>query len=151
MSTTTTTPATTTTATLKTPEQITEAAAEAMVREHELMRVAGESARNSLAWELVSGDTLIVEHALEELVRRAIEADRAQRDLYELIAEALEGRADWDEGDGENAQRAADLLRAGTEDCIWDRYVGPMLDDLMRHLGAPDDKPMKTPEQEAAR
>lgn len=64
---------------MKTPAQITEEVAEQMVAKHGLLRESGESARNSLAWELVTGDTLIVEHALEELVARAIEADRAQR------------------------------------------------------------------------
>ncbi|UOR02078.1 hypothetical protein MUN77_01720 [Leucobacter allii] len=83
--------------------------------------------------------------AMRRALVAAIKADRAQRDLYELIAEALDDRGDWDQGDGENAQRAAALIRAGTEDYIWDRYIGPMVDDLMQHLGAPDEDEVADP------
>lgn len=73
---------------MKTPEQITEEVAEQMVTENELLRASGETARDSLAWELVNGETLIVEHALEDLVNRAIEADRAQREA-DVIAQKV--------------------------------------------------------------
>lgn len=72
---------------------------------------------------------------VHEMMADAIETDRKQRDVYELIAEALDDRSDWDNGEGERAQLAAALVRAGTEDSIWDRHFGPMLDDLMKRLG----------------
>lgn len=68
-------------------------------------------------------------------IESAIETDRAQRDIYELIAEALDDRADWDDGDGERAQRAAEILRNNESEDAWDLYLGPMLDDMMTYIG----------------
>lgn len=60
-------------------------------------------------------------------VTEAIEADRKQRDIYELIAEALDERAEnWDEP---SYALAAQNVRDGHEDdYIWDEIIGPMLD-----------------------
>lgn len=65
-----------------------------------------------------------------------------QRDLYELIAEALEDRADgWDSDHPDDAEiaerqrRAAEALRNNEGDEAWDRYIGPMLDEMEEEYG----------------
>ena len=72
---------------------------------------------------------------IAELIAEAIEADRAQRDLCELIAEALDEREGLS-GDGEAAKAAAAVrCEGGYEDVIWDCFIGPMLDQLERVYG----------------
>lgn len=75
---------------------------------------------------------------LTEMIVTAIQADREHTDIYEATAQALDDRSDWDDGEGERAQRAAAHLRASTDERIWERYFGPLLDDLMNSLGAPE-------------
>lgn len=68
----------------------------------------------------------------------AIEADRAKRDIYELIAEALDERGHMFGGEGELsklATRAAEVIRSDEDDTIWTLYIGPMLDALEQNLG----------------
>lgn len=66
----------------------------------------------------------------------AIEADRAQRDIYELIAEALDERVAndlYDDEQTERTKKAAARFRGengGWEDDLWNKYIGPMLDDI---------------------
>lgn len=76
------------------------------------------------------------------LVRRAmilaVETDRAQRDLYELIAQALDERAERDplsEHIKGNARRAAREVRHDQHDDLWDRFIRPMLDQMQKELG----------------
>ena len=60
--------------------------------------------------------------SLHDLMVAAIEADRAQRDLIECIAEALDDRG---------AKDAAQLVRdTDPDDDLWNNYVGPMLDSI---------------------
>lgn len=71
----------------------------------------------------------------------AIEADRAQRDLYELIAEALDDRAENLHDDEypehtERRKRAAQRLRDQSADDAWCDFIGPMLDDMEDRYGA---------------
>lgn len=74
------------------------------------------------------------ENEILYMIESAIESDRAQRDIYELIAEALDERAEnWGE---EMPANAAERIREGREDdYIWDDYIGPMLDRLTEELG----------------
>lgn len=72
----------------------------------------------------------------ELIAEKAIEADRAQRDIYELIAEALDDRVAndlYDDEQTERTKRAAARFRGedgGWEDDLWDKYIGPMLDQV---------------------
>lgn len=75
----------------------------------------------------------------------AIEADRKQRDIYELLAEALDDRAaGWDESGEPDvdspAHRAAQELRGISNevriDTAWDDHIGPMLDRMEQEYGA---------------
>ena len=59
---------------------------------------------------------------LRALMAAAIEADRAQRNLIECIAEALDDRG---------AKDAAQFVRdTDPDDDLWNNYVGPMLDSI---------------------
>lgn len=58
----------------------------------------------------------------ETLVRYTVELDRRQRDLVEVISEALDDRG---------AQQAARLVRdTDPQDDLWNNYLGPILDSL---------------------
>lgn len=65
------------------------------------------------------------------MITAAIEADRARRDLYQLIIEALEERAEL--GDEDRPRRAAQAIRDGAHDDVWDLFIGPMLDGIEPH------------------
>lgn len=73
---------------------------------------------------------------IHEPMMAAIGADHSQRDIYELIAESLDERAEMGGGpylsdpQAMAAQYAAAIIRAGEEEDIWDRFIGPMLDAL---------------------
>jgi preprotein translocase subunit SecA len=71
------------------------------------------------------------------LTQDAVQADRQERGIYELIAEALDERARiWNEEMPANA--AEHLRRIGAEiaiDDAWDEYIGPMLDRMTEELG----------------
>ncbi|QIK64542.1 hypothetical protein G7068_15965 [Leucobacter viscericola] len=68
------------------------------------------------------------------IIIAAIERDRAQRDIYELIAEALDERAhSWGE---EMPKDAAEAIRSGNHDDIWSRFIEPMLNKMTEELGA---------------
>ena len=59
---------------------------------------------------------------IESQMVAAIEADRAQRNIIECIAEALDDRG---------AKDAAQLVRdTDPDDDLWNNYVGPMLDSI---------------------
>ena len=59
---------------------------------------------------------------IRNAIQEAIEADRAQRNLIECIAEALDDRG---------AKDAAQLVRdTDPDDDLWNNYVGPMLDSI---------------------
>jgi hypothetical protein len=59
---------------------------------------------------------------IKSQIAAAIEADRAQRNLIECIAEALDDRG---------AEGAAQLVRdTDPDDDLWNNYVGPMLDEI---------------------
>ena len=72
-------------------------------------------------------------HAYRNIIA-AIEADRAQRGIYELLAEAMDERADnLEDADSEAFTRyrraAAKHLRS--DDCeAWGDFIGPMLDEM---------------------
>lgn len=58
----------------------------------------------------------------ETLARYTVELDRRQRDLVEVVSEALDERG---------AQQAARLVRdTDPQDDLWNNYLGPMLDSL---------------------
>lgn len=62
------------------------------------------------------------EDVVIQMIRDAIETDRAQRNLIEYIAKALEDRG---------AEDAAQLVRdTDPDDDLWNNYVGPMLDSI---------------------
>lgn len=85
---------------------------------------------------------------IRALMRRAVEADRAQRSVADAardyrnggfdntiaaaIYDCLQERVDSDSDGGEAAARAADWVAENENDALWDRIVGPMLDDLER-------------------
>ena len=77
----------------------------------------------------------VCENEILYMIESAIESDRAQRDLYELIAEALDERHEM--LGGKQATKAASALRGegGYIDTIWDCFIGPMLDQLERVYG----------------
>lgn len=99
------------------------------------IKTAAEIAAEAMgAFTVTGGD---VEECSVEFIREqiiaAVEEDRKQRDLYELIAEALDERAELDEDAGEGYSyraRAVAAIRAGEGDELWDRHIGPMLDDI---------------------
>lgn len=107
--------------TIKTPEQI---ATDAMDRHLD--------PENS---GLYGPDLETTTEVVQTLIVSAIEADRAQRDLYELIAEQLDERASLEADDAEVASRAASEIRSDLHDDIWSSYVGPMLDELQEEFG----------------
>lgn len=75
---------------------------------------------------------MLKESSIKDLMVRSIEADRAQRDIYELIAEQLDERVETIDGLewGQRAKRAAMAVRSGEHDDLWDRFIGPMLDRM---------------------
>lgn len=82
------------------------------------------------------------EDQFAEMAATAIERDRAQRDIYELIAEALDDRAEMGEerggagyGDPLKQRRAAEAIRNNEGDTAWDRFIGPMLDEIEEEYG----------------
>ncbi|NLA66436.1 MAG: hypothetical protein GX862_11110 [Leucobacter sp.] len=70
---------------------------------------------------------------------RAIEADRAARDLYALIAEALDERAEMADNETEKQRtlKAAAAVRGegNYQDPIWNMFIGKMLDGIERVYG----------------
>ena len=87
------------------------------------MKTPAEIARDTY-WTL--SDSLLPDSPTGDDYRRvmrlAIEADRAQRNLIECIAEALDDRG---------AKDAAQLVRdTDPDDDLWNNYVGPMLDSI---------------------
>lgn len=125
--------------TQRTPEQIAEDAADIVLRVNNYCGGKGAEilATNveTLGWAL--GEHITYETGLPQLVKAAIATDQAQRDIYELIAETLDERADMsDEGD-DRARNAAAAVRGegGYRDPIWDTFIGPMLDGLERVYG----------------
>lgn len=76
---------------------------------------------------------------IAEQIIAAIKADRKQRDLYELIAEALDERAQLDTGDDGARHPAAEVLRNTSAEIIvdttWDDFIGPMLDAMEKEYG----------------
>ncbi|WP_336652980.1 MULTISPECIES: hypothetical protein [unclassified Leucobacter] len=76
---------------------------------------------------------------ISEMITYALTTDREQRDLYELIAKALDERAENDYAGwavhAEPVHRAARAIRDGEQDDIWDRFIGPMLDQIETELG----------------
>lgn len=90
--------------TVNTPEQIT--------------RIVMVSPETSINWDAYCPDA----EQVQDIAIRAIEADRTQRGLIELVAEALDER---------NAGTAAQLVRdTDPDDDLWNNYLGPMLDSL---------------------
>jgi len=98
------------------------------------MKTAEQIARDAFGGQPEPGEMIPARDAIR-LAMIAVEADREQRDLYELVAEALDERADWDGTEGEQAKSAAAAIRAEFDDDIWDRFIGPMLDRIAREIG----------------
>lgn len=129
---------------MKTTTQIAEEAARTLLAEHAIQHefLGNEAAIASLGWEMGEVGRLTYEEALRGLVRHAIEIDRAQRDMYELIAEALDDRvtglhdAEYPEAT-ERRKRAVAKIRNQDGDSLWCDHIGPMLDDIEEDLGKP--------------
>lgn len=98
---------------MNTPEQVAE-------------QVARE--RGVPAWAMRGAKT-----SADSLMARAVEADREQRDIYALIAEALDERAELLAG--KEHSLAADVVRSEHEQDIWDKFIGPMLDAMQKEYG----------------
>ncbi|MGO2188868.1 MAG: hypothetical protein ACTH4Y_11570 [Microbacterium gubbeenense] len=125
---------------MKTPEQL---AGEQM----EAFTIAPDS-----NYDIGGNDARDVEECSADYIRdriiEAIEADRAQRSVADAardyrnggfdntiaaaIYDCLQERVDSDSDGGEAAARAADWVAENENDALWDRIVGPMLDDLER-------------------
>ncbi|MGK0740414.1 hypothetical protein ACSHWG_00795 [Leucobacter sp. Z1108] len=124
--------------TMKTALEIAEIAAENVVARYKTDRIEGESGVDSLVWAL-GEPVLEYEDGLRELVAEAIKLDRAQRDIYELLAEALDERAGLELDDDNARHPAAEALRATSAeivvDTIWDEFIGPMLDGMEETYG----------------
>jgi len=122
-------------------DEIAERAAHEVIQAHDVPvfeDLVDESAITTLAWELANGDSVNVETALRELVARAVEADRAQRDPNAdgtlhgaAIIACLDRANNWGVEDEEPYKRAAQWIEENPDD-FWDRYAGPMLDDIER-------------------
>lgn len=98
------------------------------------MKTPQEIARENLA-TIKKSPLALFGTDVAALIVEAIETDRAQRDLYELIAEALDERAEIME-DERFAKAAAAVRGEGDyQDVIWDMWIGPMLDQLERVYG----------------
>lgn len=98
----------------KTPEQLADEQMEAFT-------IAPDS-----NYDIGGNDARDVEECSADYIRaqiiEAIEADRAQRSLVTLVAEALDDRG---------ATLAADLVRdTDPDDDLWNCYIGPMLDSI---------------------
>lgn len=92
--------------TTKTPEQIA----------HEVMLQCRRRSWCSRFNFGPAGDIVI------QMIRDAIEADRAQRDIVAQIAEILDARG---------ADAAAALVRdTDPDDDLWNNYIGPMIDGI---------------------
>lgn len=120
--------------TIKTPEQIASEAAEGYLEDRDIRPEGGDTCLGAFAWELAESPTPY-ETMLEEFARRVIVIDRAQRDIYELIAEVLDDRAEGFHDDEypeatERRRRAAEALRHEEGDSTWCDHIGPMIDAI---------------------
>ena len=96
---------------MKTPEQIADETMEAftIIDAEPELDILGDVEECSVSY-------------ISEQIAAAIRADRAQRNLIECIAEALDDRG---------AEDAAQLVRdTDPDDDLWNNYVGPMLDSI---------------------
>ncbi len=130
---------------MKSTEQVLEEAAGVVLRAHGYDLTPGlrllATDHETLAVTL--GTTITTLQGLAELVDAAISIDRAQRDIYELIAEALDDRAEnWEAEDdpasreiAARQRRAAATLRNNNGDTAWDHFIGPMLDAIETEYG----------------
>lgn len=112
---------------MKSPKEIAEMAAQNLVARHMIGREEGERGISAFAWAL--GDPLDFENGLREFAAEVIELDRAQRDPNE--GGTLHGAAIIALKDREfhGAERAAEWIENNHDD-FWDRYAGPMLDEI---------------------
>ena len=86
---------------MKSPDQIAKQAAKIVLKENHLGRAEGEDPLAALCWAM--GNGIDYEEALNQLVGRAIELDRAQRaDIAKSLKKALkrfDARKDGSEDD----------------------------------------------------
>lgn len=110
---------------MNTPEEIAERAARLVLERNNIVTDPEEVDPNenplvTLGFEMGKGITY--ERAMIELVTASIELNRAQHNLIECIARALDNRG---------AKDAAQLVRdTDPDDDLWNNYVGPMLDSI---------------------
>lgn len=70
---------------------------------------------------------------IRDQIEAAIEADRAQRDdsVHAAVIGALKDRIDWGTAERARIERAAVWIEAEPDE-FWDRFAGPMLDEIER-------------------
>lgn len=114
---------------MKTPDEI---ARETVIAQWQLTDERGALLPSGMQLEKVldarDGDTA---HDLLDTIAKAIDADRAQRDLPALVAEALDQRAHLDGDDA--ARKAAERYRTDPEEFsadVSENFIRPMLDHL---------------------